>query len=90
MSISSQDCKEAIIEFCKMNKQYICSQFIPQLNEELFILTTLTKNWKRETKEIRDDGITIRMFDCRPFDDQLRAYVKSNDNVIFQVEVIGE
>jgi len=50
------------------------------------------KNWKRISKFKDEDKCVIRVFDCKPFDDQVRAYVKSNknDTEILGIKIIGE
>jgi hypothetical protein len=59
-------------------------------------------NWKREEKTMvpsvnqvygfanEKNIITLRTFDCRPFDDQLRAYVWDNGTDILKVKISGE
>lgn len=53
-------------------------------------LCTNPKNWKRHTKYKDSSGNIIRIFDCRPFDDQLRAYVTERDGKIIETYVTGE
>lgn len=53
-------------------------------------LCTNPKNWKRMTKEKLYNGDILRCFDCRPFDDQLRAYVTERNGEIVEVGVQGE
>lgn len=46
-------------------------------------------NWKRIAKNKESDYV-VRCFDCRPFDDQLRAYVYSRNNNIYKINLEGE
>jgi hypothetical protein len=57
------------------------------------------KNWKRIEKEKAHGPFSWgdppgakwrRGFDCRPFDDQLRAYVWDDGNQIIKVQIMGE
>ena len=88
--ITTKDCKEAIIEFVSSNKAYC---------ESLFSMSFLSapmyeiKNWKRMCKESKKEAgkkITVRTFDCKPYDDQIRAYVTDDGINITKVEVFDE
>lgn len=64
----------------------------------------LTSNWKREFKEkvhvvgeygaapgrSHKPSINFRCFDCRPYDDQLRAYTWDDGQEILKIRVEGE
>jgi hypothetical protein len=89
MSIGTEECKQAVVDYCQAHKREICAQFIPPLDDKQFAQTLLVKNWKRISKE-EDGGIIERAFDCRPFDDQLRAYVRASKIGIYGVVVQGE
>jgi hypothetical protein len=89
MSIGTEECKQAIIDYCQAHKQEICVQFDPPLDDKQFAQTLLVKSWKRFSKT-EDGGIIERAFDCRPFDDQLRAYVRASKTAIYSVVVQGE
>lgn len=51
------------------------NEFEPPIDRTVFIQKACTgKNWKRMSKESRGPR-TERVFDCEPFDGQLRCYV---------------
>ena len=68
---------------------------LAELTDEEVEKSFIIKNWKREYKEIcsyhSPNGIE-RMFDCRPFDSQLRAYVYTDDSDshILEIDIHGE
>jgi hypothetical protein len=43
------------------------------------------KKWKRIVKEKRGE-LTLRIFDCKPFDDQLRLYVITEREKIIKID----
>jgi len=88
---STETIKPMIVKWCKDNMWIVRGQFSPMLPEKDAQVCLLEKNWKRMSKE--KDGETItRGFDCKPFDDQLRAYVVTdkNDSRILSIIVQGE
>ncbi|OPZ36144.1 MAG: hypothetical protein BWY99_02077 [Synergistetes bacterium ADurb.BinA166] len=50
------------------------------------------RNWSRLSKERSEDGNWLRVFDCRPLDDQLRAYVFTDvsDGNLLSITFEGE
>lgn len=96
MKITTEICKLAIINKCKGIGDFIKNEFEPPLTDEELKETLKIKNWKREykAKQSTRGGRTIieRLFDCRPFDSQLRAYVYTDENdiIIEKIDVRGE
>lgn len=101
MKINSAYCVEKIIEKVIANSNSVIEQFeFSNYDEkERFIKeelpqTTMKKNWKRICKNKIRIGkpYTERIFDCKPFDDQLRAYVATteNDESIMSIVIQGE
>ena len=91
--ITTEVCKGVIVEWCKANRIYISSQFVEPLSEEMLSKAEDPRNWKRISKATAYGGEGIeREFDCRPFDDQLRAIVLSDieDKKLLSVIVQGE
>lgn len=86
MSIRTKDCKEAIVDHIKNNTGCVSSQFVPPEDEGP---AKLLSNWKRFEK-YKQDGETVRGFNCTPYDDQLRAYVYDNGDKIVRIEILGE
>lgn len=93
-SIDSAACKATIVEYLKNRRQELDAEFDAPLTDEEFQATLTEKNWKRISKQIFDVNPKRyeRIFDCRPFDDQLRAYVYTdeNDTNITSIYVTGE
>jgi len=89
--INTKLCKDQIVEWCKNNPQNIRHAFCQSLSKEELEESTNINNWKRTAKVKVNDGI-LREFNCVPFDDQLRAYVKTDktDSVFISVTVLGE
>jgi len=96
MKITVDVCKLAIVERCKNTSWLIRNEFDPPLTEEELEKTLKIKNWKQEYKssyqKLNGKKYIERIFDCRPFDSQLRGYVYTdeNDTRIEKVEVLGE
>jgi hypothetical protein len=93
MTISSDDCKKAIVDWVKARPGHVAKQFcdIDRNAIQAFEAPSLLeKNWKRMSKFTDGNGITERIFDCRPYDDQLRGYVYDNGATILSVDVHGE
>lgn len=84
--ISSKDCTCAILNFVNENKEYCKSLFSYD-----FLVSPLyeIKNWKRIHKET-NNSITTRTFDCKPYDNQIRAYVTDNGIEILSVIIKDE
>lgn len=75
--MTSSDCKKIIEQQCIIEWERIRSEFVPPLTIE-DVDKTKAKNWRRISKETKNLVIS-RVFDCRSFDDQLRAYVDWNE-----------
>lgn len=92
--ISSNDCKAAIVAYLKTKPGYVAAQFVDAPTKEDIAAfesyAHLEKNWKRFEKENQKDGLIRRGFDCKPFDDQLRAYTWDDGNKILKISVEGE
>lgn len=84
--ISSKDCKDAILKFAYENKEYCKSLFSYD-----FLVSPLfdINNWKRICKE-KNNNITTRKFDCKPYEDQIRAYVTDNGIEILSIIIKDE
>lgn len=89
MPITTNDCKAALVAHCVLRQSEIRTYFYPNLTPEVVAKTFEPKNWKRESKSTTD-GITLREFDCRPFDSQLRGYVYATETSIVSIEVYAE
>jgi hypothetical protein len=86
--MDTAQCKELIVDFCKKNPDHIRKQFV---DEEVDIISCQSvSNWKRMSKEKDEGGNVVRGFDCKPYDDQLRAYVTTKDDVVIELVVQGE
>ena len=81
--ITTVACKKRIVEWIKNHPGHVSTQFEADIDERP---ARMVKNWKRISKE-RDGDLTIRGFDCAPYDDQLRAYVTSDDAAGWFVDV---
>lgn len=92
MSITTEDCREAIVEAVRRDAPVLRRQFAPRLTDEQWSAALDPKNWKRESKRKGDSGPGTweREFDCRPFDSQLRATVQSTDEHIYRVMITAE
>ena len=97
MKITTELCKEKIVEKCKGMLEFIKNEFYPILTDEEVKKVLHTDNWKRDYKQkdpYSSPGKILieRMFDCRPFDSQLRAYVYTDetDSKILEIDVRGE
>ena len=87
MSISTAICKAEITKIVINNPSIVTDQFDAGESADP---AKLTKNWKRIEKGRMDNGNTERIFDCIPYDDQLRAYVVDDGEKILSVEIVGE
>jgi hypothetical protein len=97
MSISTADCKQAIVDFIRLNPGHVSSQFCDVAPNDISTFeaqATKTNNWKRFEKERvthgQFKGMTRRGFNCNPYDDQLRAYVWDDGNTILRISIEGE
>ncbi len=90
--ITSDDCKTAIVEWVKDHPGCILELFGDDVEDKnTFEEPALQeKNWKRISKE-KDLSGYVRVFDCKPYDDQVRAYVyEDKRNFIYDICVVGE
>lgn len=98
MKITTEMCKQAIVDYLKQNPGLVFREFGgggingPKDMVSFEADALQLKNWKRfeKRKDYFDDTIIVRGFDCRPYDDQLRGYVSERDGTIIGVEVVGE
>ena len=88
MKITSDRCKSLIAEWCQKHPDHIINQFTTSINPTLAFSE---KNWKRIYKIKVRDGIEI-CFDCKPYDDQLRAIIVTDlkDENVTTLIVQGE
>jgi hypothetical protein len=97
MKLNAQVCKIAIVKKAANIFETIKSEFEPRLTDQEVQKTVFANNWRQQYRQkdkystTNPDGFE-RLFDCTPFDDQLRAYVYSDptDTHILEVEIIGE
>jgi len=89
--ITTAICKTAIAQYCRENPEEVSRQFVSPLTEDEQGQAAAERNWARIAKRNTADGVE-REFDCRPFDDQLRAIVLTDttDTSIISVVVQGE
>ena len=80
-------CKKAIISNVIANSEALSNEFVPPAS---MVEATKEKNWKRTSKTSLGDGKTMREFDCKPYDDQLRAEVIDDGTNIISVNVRAE
>jgi hypothetical protein len=92
MKIDSAACKEAIASYCKVFADRVAREFSPPLGSADVAQAFKPGNWKRICRERSESGGVVRIFDCRPFDDQLRAYVEASPagDSIVGITVQGE
>ena len=73
--MDSKEIKTLIPSWINSQVETLRKQFDPEIEKEEFeTLTKNPKNWKRIIKQ-KDGENILRVFDCKPFDDQLRLYV---------------
>lgn len=87
MSIATADCKAEIVNAVIADPSIVEDQFD---DGESADPAKLVKNWKRIFKEKMGGGNTMRIFDCLPYEGQLRAYVVDNGTAIISVDICGE
>jgi hypothetical protein len=91
MKLATKDCVTAIVDYVNQNPGHVYKQFVgePGTVDDFEAPARKVSNWKRMSKEKMGDTI-VREFDCRPYDDQLRAIVEERDGKIVSVVVQGE
>jgi hypothetical protein len=73
MSITSEDCKAAIVDWTQLNRYLLTDQYGQDLaagEDEHWDKIWNRDNWKRTDKRKEGDTI-IRLFKCSPFDNLL-------------------
>jgi hypothetical protein len=94
IKITTELCKEFIIEFVRNNREFIANEFYPPLiPDDVLEKAGKAKHWKRMYKSKDEEENTIeRGFDCISFDSQLRGYVITNieDTQVLEIYVQGE
>ena len=89
MKVTSEMCKQDILSWCKLHEYDIRVQFHPVLTHEKYLEILDVSKWKRMSKENIGEAI-LRIFDCRVFDDQLRAHVWERNGKVDSIIVRGE
>lgn len=88
--MTSADCVKAIVDLAtKDGAALFYKAFEEPATEEDLKNMTNPKVWKRITKTTTGD-VVERTFDCRPYEDQLRAVVQEKAGVIISVVIQGE
>lgn len=101
VEITTELCKQAIIDYVAAHPGHVEAQFgSPSLGEPAFDEAPAKKasNWKRESKRMLSayeqkevpGAKTVRTFNCKHYDDQLRAYVYDDGLKIVHIEIIGK
>lgn len=84
-----------IADIVSANPGCVCSQFI---NDETDMQETdlvfeipaqQPKNWKRHNRS-KEGKILERIFNCEPYDDQLRCYIRSEGEKLLEISIVGE
>lgn len=88
--VTTADCVKAIVDLAKKDGANLFYKAFeePASAEDLKNITN-PKVWKRITKTT-DGDVIERTFDCRPYEDQLRAVVQEKAGVIISVVIQGE
>ena len=97
MAPTELDCKNSIVEFCKNNKRMICAEFDPPLDNKAFSQCLSVENWNSDMDRVKSGEMDLSdldstvpeemLYDCEPFDDQLRGYVSvAGDKVMGYVQ----
>lgn len=88
-----KDYKKAILSYVKSNKKKLAKTFVPRQDEEFLDKALVDKNWVREEKSrLNYDYEIVHVFDCRPYNGELKAYVYTTpdefiiENVVIQTE----
>jgi hypothetical protein len=89
MKVTSKDCKEFLVQWVQKNQPIVAAQFIPSLDANQFKLACNPNNWKRIEK-YKSGDVVVRIFDCKPFDDQLRGTVIEKNGLLIDAEAHGE
>ena len=93
--ITTEILKRVIVEIVHANPGCIGGMFYddqgnkitdPKFDHEAKVVG----NWKRHTKEKANKTTCRRIFDCAPYEDQLRCYIESVGDKITLVSIDGE
>jgi len=87
--ITTDMCRKAIVQCCQKDDSFRHG-FDPMLTTEDIKKTFRGENWERHGVEDYDGTDGIHSFDCEPFGDQLRAYVRVKGGAIVGVEISCE
>lgn len=97
--IDTEACKELIANLALFNPGLVAREFVPEPGKTSFSPAESLemdrkagnpKNWVRIHKQTNDKGNTERTFNCKPFDEQLRAVVEDDGTQIISVSIQGE
>lgn len=86
--LTTDTIRHKIADYVEKNEDKVSVLFVSSIDVEP---AKQPKNWKRMSK--RREGTTwVREFDCKPYDDQLRAIVTTNhsDVVVEEIYISGE
>lgn len=86
--IGTDECKKFIADLVLANPGLVAKEFSPA-DPQAEQMASVPKNWSRTSKS-KDGKLSVREFDCKPLDDQLRAYVYDDGTKIVKVEIDGE
>lgn len=86
--IGTDECKSLIADLILANPGLVAKEFSP-VDAQAEQQASIPKNWSRTGKE-KDGKNNLREFDCKPLDDQLRAYVTDDGAKIIKVVIQGE
>jgi hypothetical protein len=86
--IGTDECKQFIVDLILANPGLVAKEFSP-VDAGAEQLATIPKNWSRTSKG-KVGTRSLREFDCKPLDDQLRASIWDDGTKIIQVEIQGE
>jgi hypothetical protein len=88
-----KDYKKAILRHVRDNKKKLAKTFVPRQDENFLDKALVDKNWVREEKaKLHYNYEIVHVFDCRPYNGKLKAYVYTTpdefiiENVVVQTE----
>lgn len=81
-------CKQFIVDWCSNNRSALDSEFVSPLTDAQFNDTCDISNWMTSSEKDASldadehdyDDVLGWCFDCTPFMDELRAYVRTDDS----------
>ena len=90
MSIGMKECKDALVKKAEeIWEEFSQEGWEPPLTDEEKVEVTDVRNWNLRY-EAKDKDLFKKVFDCFPFDDQMRGYTWDDGEKIVYVEVQGE